>query len=653
MHLTPGLAAIAGENGAGKSTIVEAVGYALFGFAGVPLAGLMREGQTSAEIRVGFISPLDGREYESVRLLRKSRAGAVSTIPKLIDAEHGGAMAEGREEVDKFLRQSLGFGDSAVDLKSIFADVSGVPQGRLIADFIDTPQARKSKFDPLLGTQDFRAAFNALRQPLNLLENRRVQLSESLAALEERLKDLPRVVLTIAEKHSAAGQVAALLDQAIDELDKARAATASLNARRESIDRLKSEMRAGAQTLKLYEESFDAAATRVLEAEKAAERARASSVQSAEYRSTEKRFHVEQGRLGEFQRLSTEISVRETNLEIHKKRGDQAQAELDELSRLRDRLPDLQNAIESQSALEDRLNEARQRAAVLGTAKERLAQIESELAQQIAGRGEYERRIADARSDTRLAAQVDDLQRRIVDLASSIASVDSALEERQLLGSNVDGLAAHVAEERVELAGVERRIKSSLEHADLQPDLRRLRQALGRAIERGARLVELYGVRVQAADPVKRTKLEAILQETRERLRLARAAEEKTAGSQSGRIRSSNSRNALRRKTPGPPQPGPRKPHPLKRNPKPPRSPSVLKSLAPRTRAPGFKSRGRSFASASQSKTSVPRRGMPWRYPLQGWPRCARKSDRSQTRPNEWIACGFPSKRCVRHMNGT
>ena len=530
LDLSPGLTAISGENGAGKSTIVEAVGYALFGFADGPLAGLMREGQRSAEIRVGFVSPLDGREYESVRSLRKSRAGVVSTAPKLMDAEHGGALAEGREEVDKFLRRSLGFGDSAVDLKSIFADVSGVPQGRLTADFIDTPQSRKSKFDPLLGTQDFRAAFDALRQPLNLLENQKTQLGESLAAREERLKDLPRVVQAIAEKGAAAGEVAALLDQAVDELKEARAVTAGLNARKESIDRLKSEMRANAQTLKLHEESFASSDSRVKEAEEAAERANASSTQSAEYRSTEKRFHVEQARLAEFQRLSTEIGVLEAKLNIDQKRRDQAQAELDELSRLRDRLPDLKKNVEAQSELENRLNEARERAAALGTAREQLKQIESELAEQIADKDKYERMAADAREDRRLAAEVDDLQRRIVDLSASIASVDAALGDLQLFSSDVDRLATHVAGERMELAGVERRIESGPERADRQPELHRLRWALRLAIERGARLAQLYGVRVQAADPVKRTELEAVLEETRRRLRLARAAEEKAAG---------------------------------------------------------------------------------------------------------------------------
>ena len=614
--LSPGLTAISGENGAGKSTIVEAIGYALFGFTGVPLAALMREGQTSAEIRVGFISPLDGREYESVRSLRKSRAGAVSAVPKLMDAEHGGPMAEGREEVDKFLRRSLGFGDSAVDLKSIFADVSGVPQGRLTADFIDTPQSRKSKFDPLLGTQDFRAAFNALRQPLNLLDNKRSELEQTLAALEERLKDLPQVTQAITESKSTAEEVGALLDQTVDELEKAAAVTAGLNTRKESIDRLKAEIGASAQTLKLHEESLDAAAARVSEAERAAKRADASIAQSAEYRSTEERFHVEQGRLAEFQRLSTEIGVLEANLRVHQKRRDQARADLDESSRLHARLPDLQKAAKSQSELEYRLDEARRRAAVLGNAREQVARFESEIAGQIASREEYKRRIADAHNDKPLAAKVDDLQRRIVDLSASIASANAAHGDLQRFSPNVDGLAARIADERLELVGVEQRVQSGPESSNRQPDLHHLRQALQRAIERGARLVELYSVRLEAADPVKRIELEARLEDTRERLRLARAAEEKAAGivvwedeivQLSKRIEAQNARVAEARSAEA---------RALQAQSEAAASRSVLMSLATLTRAPAFRSRGRSSPGASQSKLSLPTRAMPLRRPL-------------------------------------
>ncbi len=529
VDLQPGLTAISGENGAGKSTIVEAVGYALFGYADGPLAGLMREGQTSAEIRVRFISPLDSREYESARSFRKSRAGVVTTAPKLLDAEQGGVLAEGGEEVGNFLRKNLGFSDATVDIKSIFADVSGVPQGRLTSDFIDTPQSRKRKFDPLLGTEDFRAAYDALRQPLSFLESRRAELSANVAAQEERLKDLPRVVQEIKNNKSAAGEVRTLLDRAVDELEKAKALSASLNAQKESIDRLKSEMRSTVATLKLIEESLDSATRRVRDAEKAAERARTSSAKSAEYRSTDGLLRVEEKRFGEFQRLSAEISGLEAKLSIDRNRLARASEDLDGLSKQESQLPDLQEAVKSQSELESRLDDAHRRAATLEFVRERVAQIESDLAEAIASKDLYEREVAEAREDQNLVAQVEDLQQQIADLMAAIAAVDIALEDLQLIDINIDSLAAQISEDRRELTGVERRIESSPAPADENPDLHRLQSALGRAIERGARLTELYEVRVQAGNPGRRAEIEATLENTRRQLQLARAAEEKSA----------------------------------------------------------------------------------------------------------------------------
>ncbi len=529
VDLQPGLTAITGENGAGKSTIVEAVGYALFGYSDGQLAGLMREGHTTAEIRVRFVSPLDGREYESVRSFKKSNAGVVTTTPKLLDAEQGGVLAEGSDEVGKSLRASLGFGDTTVDMKSIFADVSGVPQGRLTADFIDTPQSRKRKFDPLLGTDDFRAAYDALRQPLSLIENRKAKLGAIVAAQEERLKDLPRVDQDIKDTKSAAGEVKASLERAVDKLEKARALSASLNAQREAIDRLKSEMRSNSATLKLIEASLSAATNRVIEAEKAAERARISSVKSAEYRSTDGLLRVEQKRFGEFQRLSAEISELEARSSIEGKRLERARADLDGISKLQDKLPELNKAAESQSELEIRLDEARGRAAKVAFVEARVAEIESDLEATIASKSEYEREVSESLKDRGLAAQVDDLQQQIADHMAAIAAVDIGVQELRSIEINFDGLTAEVSEDRRELTGVEQRIESSMGASDEALDLLRLRSALGRAIDRGARLADLYEVRLRAAVAGRRPELEETLLNTRHQLKLARAAEEKSA----------------------------------------------------------------------------------------------------------------------------
>ena len=527
LALTPGLAAIAGENGAGKSTIVEAVGYALYGFAGGPLAGFIREGERSAEIRVGFVSPLDGREYESVRALRMSaKSGAVSATFKLIDPEHGGTIAEGRDEVDRFLRQSLGFGDSTVDLKSIFADVSGVPQGRLTADFIDTPQARKAKFDPLLGTHDFRSAFDVLRQPLNLLETQRAALGATLAGLEERLKDLPDTLQAIADNGAAASENAALLVRTTEGLTEAKAATDELTTRKELLDRLRSEWRAGVEALELHTDAFEAAGERLGRAELAAEHASDTSARSAEYLSTERRLDAADKRLVEWVRLSAETRLAQAKQDAAHVRHFEAQADLDQLDALQDRLPELEHSAGVQAKLEGRVNEARTRAGSFARAMDHRNDIEGELAAQIASKSECERRIADAREGGGLVGETDYLQRRTADIAAAIAIADAALSGLSVIQSELGQLNIDVEHEtHVELPALELDLRRFSQHVS---DRHRL--ALERGIDRGERLIEIYGDRIQAADPVRRVMLETTLRETRQRLEVASAARDKLAG---------------------------------------------------------------------------------------------------------------------------
>ena len=60
----PGTNAICGENGAGKTSILEAIAWVLFNHRGAyKNEDLIRNGTSSAQVMVAFISNRDGRTY--------------------------------------------------------------------------------------------------------------------------------------------------------------------------------------------------------------------------------------------------------------------------------------------------------------------------------------------------------------------------------------------------------------------------------------------------------------------------------------------------------------------------------------------------------------------------------------------------------------
>ena len=76
IDLAPGINAVCGENGAGKSTIVEGLGFALFGYRPYKLDAFLREGEKSGSITV-TVEDDEGCSFDVVRKLGSSTAQSV------------------------------------------------------------------------------------------------------------------------------------------------------------------------------------------------------------------------------------------------------------------------------------------------------------------------------------------------------------------------------------------------------------------------------------------------------------------------------------------------------------------------------------------------------------------------------------------------
>jgi DNA repair protein SbcC/Rad50 len=179
----PGTNAICGENGAGKTSILEAIAWAMFNYRGAYTKDdLIRNGMGSAQVMVAFISSRDGRTYEVQRCTTK---GYTLYDPQL------GTKLEYRhieEEILPWLRQQFGVAPGT-DLAKLFANTLGVPQGMFTADFLAPSEKRKLTFDAILKVEEYR---QATQQMLSLEKYSRSEvegLERSLAQYDEMLRE--------------------------------------------------------------------------------------------------------------------------------------------------------------------------------------------------------------------------------------------------------------------------------------------------------------------------------------------------------------------------------------------------------------------------------------------------------------------------------
>jgi exonuclease SbcC len=165
-----GTISVFGENGVGKSTIVNSIGRTIFGWEGegvrqavIDYAGeqhkqgaieyLLRKGAVEGSIDVTFSHK--GRLYRVKNVLsRKAQSWEL-----YLDGEQ--ADLYGKQEIHERIRDELGVSEThATTTERLFSDVICVLQGQVVNEFEFTSQKRKDHFDKVLGLYSYRQAYS-------------------------------------------------------------------------------------------------------------------------------------------------------------------------------------------------------------------------------------------------------------------------------------------------------------------------------------------------------------------------------------------------------------------------------------------------------------------------------------------------------------
>ena len=245
LDFNPGISLIVGENGAGKSSIFEAISFALFkSYTTKSINDLVRSNKNIGDkiemiVRLSFITNSVEYKVERTITLTKSGSKPTSNLYRIVNGEDE-ILVSGNKQVDKEIEVILSM-DSSTFLNAIH-----IRQGE-IAELIDkTPANRKKLIGKLLRLEELEKAYDNLPRISEEYKTRKAVLEDRIkpeSELNFELKKAKDDHFTLNERNNGLKSDFELLKKDID----------SKNKEKEELDKQKSEFEA--LNLKLVHEN--------------------------------------------------------------------------------------------------------------------------------------------------------------------------------------------------------------------------------------------------------------------------------------------------------------------------------------------------------------------------------------------------------------
>lgn len=439
-----GTTAITGENGAGKTTIIEAIAWALFDLLEYKKEDFVRRGAKKGSVTVTFESGLDEREYI---VYRDSVAGYNVTDPRL-----GARIADKKEEVFRFLWQHLGL-EPGTDLRSLFRQAIGVPQGTFTAIFLEGSTERKIAFDRLLKVEEYRQAAEKLRETSRYLDTSIREVRESIARAEG---ELSRSELLEAE-YEATNEQALRFSVEIGSIAGDLARMQELVSRMDEEERRLSGLKAALERSRAEKEKLELmhqqAAVSLERSIEAASRIEAVRPDHERHLAAMARLKELEGARSRRDRLRTALAKTENELVRAAAEQKRLDRELAAVSKARVDIDTLRPLAAEQAALEKEIAAIRDQLTSARSHKERIASIEANLERLRVKYRANQEELHAAEASAAAAASLDDLEALDTRFVNDLANLKAGLERDERFQREIkNGLCPILSQKCLNLA---------------------------------------------------------------------------------------------------------------------------------------------------------------------------------------------------------
>ncbi len=268
-HFSSGINVLSGPNGIGKSTIFEAVGYALFGVDARDFVGnidrFVTIGENRGEVKVVF-QPGDDETYRASRTVGSNSKWLLAR--KIGDdfevEDHANA-----EETQARIKGLLGL-DNGRSLADQFKLVIGPFQNDFLGPFVIKQQTKRQEaFDEILGIDAWRKTYKGSKALLDAVTHKIALIATEVDARQEQLAVMPEKKQELKDVKSARKEHSDTLKNELAAYDKASAQLQQFEKQKNALDAVRSSLEKTRDRITTGKEHIGSQGTLVNQAEEA------------------------------------------------------------------------------------------------------------------------------------------------------------------------------------------------------------------------------------------------------------------------------------------------------------------------------------------------------------------------------------------------